>query len=365
MSPSLWFMRLVARADFQKLASLMPFGKSLARRDGAEIFDILQGFVKSQTLLALIDLDVLSRLLDAPTSPAQLGLATGVPEDQMARLLSAGAAMKLLKRRRDGRYALARRGAAILGVPGLTQMILHNRALYDDMADPVALLRGQTETHLAQFWPYVFGQAGDMPEDIAGRYSKLMAQSQLLVAHDTLKMVKLKGVTRLLDVGGGSGAFLTEVLRRYPNLQATLLDLPEVIPSAKEAFKAAGLEGRVDLHPGSFRDGALPLGADAISLIRVLYDHSDETVTDLLSKVHQALPAGGRLIVSEPMSGGAKPDPAGDIYFNFYTMAMGTGRVRSAADIAGLCRDAGFENLRSPRPLRPYVTSVVTCEKPA
>jgi demethylspheroidene O-methyltransferase len=109
----------------------------------------------------------------------------------------------------------------------------------------------------------------------------------------------------------------------------------------------AGAGGRlgpgVTIHPGSFRDDPLPAGADAISLVRVLYDHADATVGALLAKVRQALPAGGRLIISEPMSGGARPDPATDVYFAVYTLAMGTGRTRSAVEIAALCSAAGFD----------------------
>ncbi len=69
------------------------------------------------------------------------------------------------------------------------------------------------------------------------------------------------------------------------------------------------------------------------------------------------------LIISEPMSGGDKPDRAGDVYFAFYTMAMQTGRARSADQIARLCADAGFANIRCPRPARSYVTRVVTAQK--
>ncbi len=82
----------------------------------------------------------------------------------------------------------------------------------------------------------------------------------------------------------------------------------------------------------------------------MLYDHADETVLALLRAVHAALPEGGRLIVSEPMSGGARPDPITDTYFAFYTLAMGTGRTRSAARIAELMDEAGFAG--NPQPSR-------------
>ena len=321
--------------------------------------------MKSQVLLALVELDVLSRLLERPANAEQLGLITGVSRDRMERLLTAGAAIGLLKRRRDNRFALTRRGAAILGVPGLVPMIQHNRVFYEDLADPVALLRGEADSKLSQFWPYVFGQSGDVPPEVAARYSSLMAKSQALVAQDTIAMIDFSTINTLLDVGGGSGAFLAEVLKRHPKMTALLLDLPEVIPTARKHFAEAGLEERVTLCPGSFRDVPLPTGMDAISLVRVLYDHDDETVSALLAKVFEALPPGGQLVVSEPMAGGRRPEVAGDVYFNFYTMAMGTGRVRSAERIAEMCTAAGFDDIRIPRAARPYVTSALVCRKPA
>ena len=78
-----------------------------------------------------------------------------------------------------------------------------------------------------------------------------------------------------------------------------LFDLPVVLPGANARLGAAGLTQRVTLHPGSFRDDPLPEGADAISLIRVLYDHADATVAALLARVQERLPAGGRLVVAQ------------------------------------------------------------------
>ncbi|MCM2562035.1 acetylserotonin O-methyltransferase [Lutimaribacter sp. EGI FJ00015] len=355
--------RLIARPGFQTWAARFPLTRGLVRRDGAAIFHIVQGFVESQALTALVKLEVLDHLTAGPARVATLAHAADLSEDRMQILCQAGAAMGLLKRRRDGRFALARKGAALLGVPGLRQMIEHHGAFYRDMADPVTLLQGQRETELAAFWPYVFGASGAVDPEVTQAYSDLMADSQALVAQDTLAMVPLRGVSHLMDVGGGTGAFLSAVGRAYPGLTMTLVDLPTVLDGARARLDRLGVAGRVMLRPASFRDDALPTGADAISLIRVLYDHEDTTVRALLAKVHAALPPGGRLIVSEPMSGGARPDSVTDVYFAFYTLAMGTGRTRSAARIAELCREAGFSDIQIPRASRPFVTSVVTCVK--
>nr|WP_152493191.1 methyltransferase [Roseovarius sp. THAF27] len=359
-----WLNRLIARPRFQSIAGALPFGRGMARREGAGIFDLLQGFVASQVLTALVDTGILRALLDGPRSAEALGFRHDVPADRMDQLLRAGAALGLLKRRRDGAYALARKGAAILGVPGLENMIRHNAELYADMADPMALLRGQGETRLARFWPYVFGAEGEVAPEVADRYSALMAESQVLVARDTLKMLPIKGARTVMDVGGGSGVFLAEVLRRNKAARGILFDLPEVMPQARGRLSEPGLTDRVALQGGSFRDGPLPRGADTICLIRVLYDHADDTVEDLLGKAYAALPPGGWLIVSEPMSGGDAPERAGDVYFAFYTMAMGTGRVRSQARIAEMCSRAGFEGIVTPKPIRPFITTALACRKP-
>jgi demethylspheroidene O-methyltransferase len=162
-----------------------------------------------------------------------------------------------------------------------------------------------------------------------------------------------------MDVGGGSGAFLSAVQKAAPKLSLRLFDLPDVAPQAR-----ARLGEGVELTSGSFKTDSLLEGADAISLIRVLYDHSDETVRDLLAKAYAALPAGGRLIISEPMTGGVVPHGPGNADFAFYCMAMQTGRARSAEEIAQLCTDAGFEGVRIPRAPRPFVTSVVEAVRP-
>ncbi len=360
-SPRGWLLRLAASRRFQVWAARVPGLRRIARAEGAALFDLVAGFVNTQVLLALVELRVLHRLQDGPATAREISAPCGIAPERMLVLLQAGAGLRLLKRNRDGRFGLALRGASLLGVPGLEAMIRHHRALYADLADPVGLLRGGRQTALAGFWPYVFGAAGAVDPAVTATYSNLMADSQALVAEDTLRMVDLTGCRRLLDVGGGTGAFVAAAGAMYPRLRLDLFDLPTVLQGAGD--RLAGFSGRVTLHPGSFRDDPLPAGADAISLVRVLYDHDDSTVTRLLAAVHSALPPGGRLIISEPMSGGTRPDRTTDVYFALYTLAMQTGRTRSAAEIAALLAAAGFANIRTRTGFRPFVTSVVMAER--
>ncbi len=358
-----WRNARVASPAFQSWAAAHPLTKSTTRKDGERLFDLVAGFVHSQVLFAVVELDLLSELLDAPHTVAQLAQRHRIDPQRMEALLRAATALGLLEQSAEG-YQTGRLGAAATGVPGLADMIRHHAVFYRDMADPLALLRGEAETELANFWPYVFGAQGPVNADVAARYSELMAESQGLVAEETLRAVRFEGIRRLMDVGGGTGAFLTAVGKAKSEPELVLFDLPEVAPGARARFEAAGLTPRVTIVPGSFRDDALPEGADAVSLVRVLYDHSDATVAKLLKAVRAALPPGGRLIVSEPMIGAKEPERAGDVYFAFYCMAMRTGRARAPGEIARLLADAGFESINCRKTSRPFVTSVVEARNP-
>lgn len=352
---------LVAKRGFQRWAARFPLTRGKVRREGEALFDLIAGFCHSQVLMALVQLDIPKMLMDQPMSLQTLSARTAVPEDRLTVLMRAGVSLKLLKAKRGGKFGVTQRGAALVGVPGLQEMIRHHDVLYRDLSDPVAFFRGETQPELAGFWPYVFG-GGVAPQE-AARYSDLMTQSQLLVADDTLDAVNLSGVRHLMDVGGGAGVFLSQVGQRYQDAKLTLFDLPNVAHLADARFAQNGLSARTDIYSGSFRKDALPQGPDAISLIRVLYDHADETVQALLSKVYDTLPVGGRLIISEPMLGGARPDRPGDAYFALYTLAMGTGKTRSASEIMQLCRNAGFDSVKAPAARRPFITSTLVATK--
>lgn len=358
-------MRLVAKPGFQRWASAFPLTRATAAKDGAELFDIVQGFVKSQVLFALVELRILHRLMDGALTADDLARVSMVTPERMDRLLMAASAMKLTKRDRKGRYSLARKGAAMVGVPGLEDMIRHHAAFYRDLNDPVALLRDEVDTELAAFWPYVFGADAATDVDTSNRYSDLMARSQEIVSADTLATVNLGQTKHLLDVGGGYGVFAEAAALKYPALSATVFDLPAVEANAQKRIRSSGAKERLSFVAGSFRDDPLPVGADTISLIRVLYDHEDQTVSTLLSKIYDTLPEGGRLLVSEPMSGGATPEIAGDVYFSFYCLAMQTGTVRSAARISALCKDAGFTGISTFKSRRPFVTTSLMAAKPS
>jgi demethylspheroidene O-methyltransferase len=348
--------RLVASPRFQRWANAFPLTRPIARRRARELFDLCAGFVYSQVLLACVRLRLFEMVRVTPLDAATLAARTGLTLDAIERLLAAAVSLRLLEQRSDRRYGLGVLGAALVGNPGVVAMIEHHSLLYADLRDPVALLRGEHDTELSRYWAYAGNpSAAALAASEVAAYSELMAASQPLVTREILAAYPLHQHRRLLDVGGGDGSFVCAVAAAVPGLDLQLFDLPAVAERAVQRFAQNGLAQRAHAFGGDFRRDPLPRGADLVTLVRVLFDHPDETVIELLRAVHRALPPGGTLLIAEPMAGADGAEPMGAAYFGFYLMAMGRGRSRTPADFERLLTAAGFGAVRvvpTPSPLQ-------------
>ena len=349
-----WFglrNRILASPVFQRRAAAFVLTRPIARRRARALFDLVAGFVYSQVLLACVRLKLFEVLAEGPQTTAALAARLALPPDGMQRLLAAAASLDLVERRRDGRYGLGTLGAPMVGNRAIAAMVEHHAALYADLSDPVALLRGEAGgAELARYWAYDEAQVSAAPDPAAAervrRYSALMSASQPLVADEILDAYPLARHRCLLDVGGGEGTFLAAAAARAPALKLMLFDLPAVAARAVERLASQGLAARTTVTGGDFRRDALPMGADVATLIRVIHDHNDPQALAILKAVHRALPAGGTLLLAEPMADTPGAEPIGDAYFGFYLLAMGRGRPRSAAELTGLLHAAGFGQVR-------------------
>ncbi len=357
-----WRNRLVASPRFQRFAASFPLTKPIAQRQSQALFDLCAGFVYAQVLQACIQLDLFRILEAGPRSVAELAPRLAMTESATERLLGAAAALDLVERRSGGRYGLAMLGAALLGNPGVGAMIAHHRLLYDDLADPLALLRGESRpTALSGYWGYATADqpAAAPPAEVAA-YSALMAQSQHFVADDILAAYDFAQHRRILDVGGGEGAFLIRVAAQAKAPALTLFDLPAVAERAQVRFEAEGLGPRAATFGGDMHRDALPGGADLVTLVRVLHDHDDAAVRALLARIRACLPPGGTLLIAEPMAGSAETRRMAEAYFAFYLLAMGSGRARSPEELTAFLREAGFTEIRTLRTRRPLLTGGMT-----
>lgn len=356
-----WRDALYAHPVFQKWAAELPIFRTITRIRSRAVFDLVSGFVYSQTLSACFELGLFKILADGPQDLATLARRTGMPADGLERLLKAAMSLDLLQGRSRGRFGLGKLAGPLVHDTALAHMVAHHRHFYADLANPLAVLRKQAgDTALAKFWSYA---EAARPQDIdagnAAEYSGIMAETIPPLAADVLDHYDLGRHRRLMDVGGGEGVFLAAAAQRHSSLEVQLFDLPPVVARAAKRFETLGLASRATMVGGNFHDDPLPKGADVISLVRVLLDHSDAKARMILRRVREALPPGGVLLVAEPVGGRPHTAPLADAYFGFYLWAMGSGRARSEAEHREMLAEAGFSSVRRVPTRTPFWTDLL------
>jgi demethylspheroidene O-methyltransferase len=362
-SSTSWRDRLAARADrwmtspaLYQWALANPLTRWMVRRRSTQLFEVMAGFVHSQVLLACVRLRLLDHVLAQPRTLVELAALTQLLPAGLQRLLDSAVSMRLLELRGGERYGLGSLGAPVVAHAGIRDMVEHNATLYDDLRDPLALLRDPDQARMHAYWPYTDHQAGapqpKAPEAQFARYSALMATSQRFVIDELLAAYPFSDHRCVLDVGGGMGGWVTALARHQPQLQLQLFDLPPVAALAQKQIHGHGLSERITAYGGSFSEDPLPAGADLVTLVRVAHDHDDTTVLNLLRAIHGTLPMGGTLLLAEPMAQSPGQSSSTDPYFHFYLMAMGSGRLRTPQALSDLMTRAGFGQIElAPNPM--------------
>lgn len=147
-----------------------------------------------------------------------------------------------------------------------------------------------------------------------------------------------ESIRHVVDVGGGTGALLAEILRAHPNVHGTLVDLPRTVARAAEVFRTAGVDDRTTIFGQSFFD-PLPSGADLYVLKNVLADWPDREALVLLSRCADAARPDGRVVIL----GGVSPDADGGPSPELLMLVLVGGKARSLAVFRSLARQAGLE----------------------
>lgn len=198
-----------------------------------------------------------------------------------------------------------------------------------------AVRTGETAYHEAfgrDFWPDL-----DAHPAIAAQFDALMGPT----GHGTpdpevlLDPAVWPAIHHVVDVGGGAGALLAEVLRAQPHVRGTLVDLPRTVARSAVHFQAAGVADRVSTSAQSFFD-PLPAGADLYLLSKVLCDWPDREALAILKGCAQAARPNGRVVIFTNAGPGEDASP------ELLMMVLVGGKARTLDELAALARTAGL-----------------------
>jgi 2,7-dihydroxy-5-methyl-1-naphthoate 7-O-methyltransferase len=145
-----------------------------------------------------------------------------------------------------------------------------------------------------------------------------------------------ESVRTVVDVGGGTGSLLAEVLKARPGVRGTLVDLPRPVASSAAIFQAAGGADRASAVAQSFFD-PLPAGADLYLLKNVLADWPDAEALAILKRLAEAARPNGRVVLLGGVTPEDRPSP------ELLMLVLVGGRSRTLAEFREMAREAGLE----------------------
>jgi hypothetical protein len=185
------------------------------------------------------------------------------------------------------------------------------------------------------FWRYLAANP-----QMSASFDAMMASGADYVA-DAAKGYDWSGVRHVVDVGGGTGALLAEVLRANPDIRATLVDLPDTVDGGRRYLAERGLETRCEFVGQSFFD-PLPAAGDVYVLRRVVHDWSDDDALLILRRCADAAGRHGRVVLIES-HGSSGDDRAMFAEMNLRMLVLSGGRERTVEDYIAIAAEAGLD----------------------
>jgi hypothetical protein len=269
-----------------------------------ELRAMVTGFRLSAALGVAAGLGLSGELADGPRTVPELAASVSADEDSLRRLLHALATVGVYDEQDGDSFATTALGEALRSdVPGSP------RPLARTLADPATWaawghLGHSVRTgdnafqalHGTDVWTYREAH----PESNAV-FNDNMAALSFHVAHAVAETYDFSGLSRVVDVGGGQGGLLEEVLRRNEHLRGTVFDLAHVVAPERAEAMPAPLAARWSVETGSFFDAVPP--ADAYLLKSILHDWPDERCVQILRSCERSLTPGGVVLVVETVLG--------------------------------------------------------------
>ena len=315
------------------------FRAAMAAREKAGILpdrldQMIRGYMPSRCILTALELDIFTAVGDGANAE-QIGTRIHANVRAVGMLLNALVALGLLhKNGEDYKNTLESARFFVQGSKDNHRNgLLHTANIWH---------RWSTLTDVVCTGTCIPIDRDDTPEwtrnFIVGMQRNAKDRSPLVV-----KALGTAGVRRILDLGGGSGAYSIAFAKACPDVQCEILDLPEVVPLTAEYVSKAGVLGQVSLRAGDMLQGDFGSGYDIIMLNAICHMFSEEQNRDIFRRARQALAPNGRLVVQDFILNSDKTGPQHAALFSL-NMLVGTaaGASYSEFEYTQWMKAAGF-----------------------
>ncbi|MDP4280993.1 MAG: methyltransferase [Bacteroidota bacterium] len=305
-----------------------------------EYMEMVNAFRVSRILLTSYELGIFSKLDNGPVSSETIAHQIQANPRATDRLLNALTALGVIRKKSNLFFNTPFASQYLSeGKPDYLGGIGHNSSLWNTWSSLTdAVRQGHS---VASSGPIGSRDQEYLEAFIAAMHARGVPQSVEIVG-----MLDFSGVKKILDVGGGSGAFSFEFLHRIPGCTATILDLPAVIPITKRYVVESGLKDRITLLPGDYLKDDFGGKYDLIYLSAILHINSPEENQLLIAKCSEALNDKGHLVIMDHIMSDDRTEPPQGAIFAL-NMLVGTqhGDTYTEKEIAGWMTAAGIDNI--------------------
>jgi 2-hydroxy-4-(methylsulfanyl)butanoate S-methyltransferase len=332
--------------------------------DVGEISAITYGFMASKALFSALEFDVFTHIAQGADSTSALAAVTGVAENRLLTLLAALKSVGLV----------SEAGGRLINAPATSRYLVAGAP--GDFRDYVRYVNGafgyESFRHLDEalrgdrIFPDKGWYEGLVYEGGIGgeRFSSAQHTGSLGPARLMAKRVDLKDRGKLLDVGGGSGAYSIAFCGANPQLLATILDFPETVDTAKRYVRAAGLADRIAHLAGNAVAVDWPGGHDVILMSYVWSAVGEADIAILAKRAVAALPPAGLLLVHDFMVDDAREGPRFAAWYLLGSMLDNPSAVcLTPAYVDRVLRDVGFR-VENTEVMLPGITMLTKARKP-
>jgi SAM-dependent methyltransferase len=284
-------------------------------------------------------LRVADRIEAGAAKIADLAVACGADRDSLHRMMRHLVSKGVFEEPEPGRFALNEVARGLLEGPlraGLDLDSFGGRMARAWGTLLSAVRTGRPAYHEAfgrGFWEDL-----DANPEIGAAFDELMGPAGHGVPDPNVLVnpADWESVRTVVDVGGGTGSLLAEILRAHPHVRGTLVDLPRPVAGSAAVFKAAGVADRATAVAQSFFD-PLPAGRDLYVLKSVLSDWPDREATAILKRCAEAARPSGRVVFFTNAGPGEEASP------ELLMMVLVGGRARTLDEFREMARAAGLE----------------------
>jgi hypothetical protein len=313
----------------------------------------------TESIRVAAELGVADLLADGPKSAEQLADATRVNAPSLQRVLRALASFGVFSQDDLGRFALSPMGEFLKsGVEGSLRpaALFYSTERWAPIIGQLLHCVKTGETAVQKLassgWDLLQGDPAT-----AELFNASMTAYSTLHLTGVLEAYDFSPIGKIVDVGGGHGKIISEILTKHPHMRGVLYDMPHAFEGGKKTITQAGLADRCDVVSGDFFQ-SIPAGADAYLLSRVIHDWDDQKAIAILKMVRGGIVPDGRLILLETM---LRPAPR-SLYpeLSDLNMMIGTGGCeRTEQEYRALFKAAEFELSKTVETTSPTGTAVI------